>query len=48
MSILTAVVEAAGTRALPVPAFAVGLISFGILLALLFMTLSFGKGRPHT
>lgn len=31
----------------PVSAEAVGLITLGILLALLIGTLIFGKGRPH-
>jgi len=35
-------------RELPIPPLAIGLITFGILLLLLFITLSFGKGRPHT
>ena len=49
MSILTAAAEGAEqTRDLPLPPLAFGLIAFGILLALLFVTLSFGKGRPHT
>ena len=49
MSILTAAAE--GTeqaRELPVPPLAFGLIAFGILVVLLLVTLSFGKGRPHT
>ena len=33
---------------LPVPTVVFGLIAFGILLTLLFITLSIGKGRPHT
>lgn len=36
------------TRELPVPPWVVGLLALGILLALLMMTLSFGKGRDHT
>lgn len=49
MSILTAATEGSVHASdLPVPPLGVGLIAFGILLALLFMTLSFGKGRPHT
>jgi hypothetical protein len=46
MSILMAAAEE--TRELPLPPLAIGLIAFGILLALLLVTLSFGKGRPHT
>jgi len=49
MSILIAAAEETEvTRDLPLPPLAIGLIAFGILLALLFITLSFGKGRPHT
>ena len=48
MSFLIAAVEAEETRELPLPPLAIGLIAFGILLALLLVTLSFGKGRPHT
>jgi len=49
MSILTATAEGTEqTRELPLPALVIGFIAFGILLALLFVTLSFGKGRPHT
>ena len=47
----TLIVAAEGsevTRDLPLPPLAIGLIAFGILLLLLFITLSFGKGRPHT
>ena len=49
MAILTvAAEESEVTRDLPLPPIAIGLIAFGILLLLLFVTLSFGKGRPHT
>lgn len=49
MSILLAAAEGAEqTRELPVPPELIGLLAFGILLLLLFVTLSFGKGRPHT
>ena len=30
------------------PPFAIGLIALGILIALLLVTLAFGKGRPHS
>lgn len=46
--VMTAVRSAEETRDLPVPPLAVGLLAFGILTLLLFITLSFGKGRPHT
>jgi hypothetical protein len=36
------------TRDLPVSPLAIGLIAFGILTVLLIVTLSFGKGRPHS
>jgi hypothetical protein len=35
-------------RELPVPAWAFGIIAFVILLVLLGVTLSIGKGRPHS
>lgn len=33
---------------LPVPTWVFGLITFGILMALLFITIAIGKGRPHS
>ncbi len=49
MSIVHVVAEEAEqTRELPLPPVMIGLLAFGILLLLLFVTLSFGKGRPHT
>lgn len=33
---------------LPVPPIAIGGIGFALLLALLALTLVFGKGRPHS
>jgi hypothetical protein len=35
-------------RELPLPTWAFGLGAFLALLALLLMTLAFGKGRPHS
>ena len=35
-------------RELPIPAWAFGVLGFAILLALLLITWSFGKGRPHS
>jgi hypothetical protein len=35
-------------RELPIPAWAFGVLGFGILLALLLITWSIGKGRPHS
>ncbi len=49
MSIVMAAASSAEeTRDLPIPPIAVGLLALGILTLLLFITLSFGKGRPHT
>ena len=43
------VVEAAEElRELPAPAWVFGLGAFVVLLVLLFGTLAFGKGRPHS
>ena len=36
------------TRELPIPAWAFGVLAFGILLILLLITWSIGKGRPHS
>ena len=33
---------------LPIPAWGFGVIAFGLLLALLLLTWSIGKGRPHS
>ncbi len=33
---------------LPVPPYVFGLIAFGLLIVLLLITLSMGKGRPHS
>ncbi len=33
---------------LPIPAWGFGLLAFGLLIALLLITLSIGKGRPHS
>lgn len=46
--IVTAAEGAEQTRDLPVHPYVIGVIAFGILLALLLGTLSFGKGREHT
>ena len=35
-------------RELPIPAWGFGLIAFVILHLLLFITISIGKGRPHS
>ena len=31
-----------------IPPIAIGLIAFGLLIALLVMTVALGKGRPHS
>ena len=36
------------TRELPIPAWAFGVLGFGLLLILLLITWSIGKGRPHS
>lgn len=33
---------------LPIPAWGFGLIAFGLLMALMLLTLSIGKGRAHS
>ncbi len=40
--------EAEAHRELPVPAWAFGVIAFVVLLFMLGVTLSIGKGRPHS
>ncbi|MGH3339992.1 MAG: hypothetical protein ACRDPL_14360 [Propionibacteriaceae bacterium] len=35
-------------RELPIPAWAFGVLAFGILLLLLLITWSVGRGRPHS
>jgi hypothetical protein len=36
------------TRQLPMPAWCFGILAFVLLLTLLILTLSIGKGRPHS
>jgi hypothetical protein len=36
------------TRELPIPAWAFGVLAFGMLLILLLITWSIGRGRPHS
>ena len=36
------------TREFPIPAWAFGLLAFGMLPVLLLLTWSIGKGRPHS
>ncbi|HYP46375.1 MAG TPA: hypothetical protein VEQ66_14395 [Propionibacteriaceae bacterium] len=33
---------------LPMPAWLFGVIGFGLLVALLWITMAIGKGRPHS
>lgn len=40
--------EAEVVNELPIPAWAFGLIAFGLLILLLLITLSIGKGRTHS
>ena len=40
--------EAEALNELPIPAEAFGVIGFLLLLAMLMITLSIGKGRPHS
>ena len=48
MDLLLTVLETGVENELPIPAWAFGVIAFGLLLALLLLTLSIGKGRPHS
>ena len=47
MNLGLALLEAEGPE-LPMPSWAFGVLAFGLLLALLLITLSIGKGRPHS
>jgi hypothetical protein len=42
------VLETEASRHLPIPAWGFGLLAFGLLLILLLITWSIGKGRPHS
>ena len=42
------VLETAVEHELPIPAWGFGVIAFGLLLGLLLVTRSIGKGRPHS
>ena len=48
MGIVGIALETAVEHELPIPAWGFGVIAFGLLLALLLMTMSIGKGRPHS
>jgi hypothetical protein len=40
--------ESEALRELPIPAWAFGVIAFGLLIGLLVLTLAIGRGRPHS
>jgi len=48
MNLALVFLEAETGNEIPVPPVAFGLIAFGILVALLLVTWSIGKGRPHS
>ena len=48
MNLGVALLEAEGGRQLPIPAWGLGVIAFIVLLLLLLLTWSIGKGRPHS
>ena len=48
MTFVLPLLETEVARELPAPAWVFGLIAFVILMALLFITMAIGKGRPHS
>jgi hypothetical protein len=40
--------EAEALNELPMPAWAFGVVAFGLLVAMLLITMAIGKGRPHS
>ena len=48
MSFGLTLLETEVARQLPIPAWGFGLLAFGLLVGLLMVTLSIGKGRPHS
>ncbi len=48
MTLGLTLLESEAERVLPIPAWGFGLIAFGLLLILLALTWSIGKGRPHS
>ena len=48
MNLALTLLEAEAARELPVDAWVFGLIAFGLLMGLLVLTWSIGKGRPHS
>jgi hypothetical protein len=48
MTLALTLLQTEATRELPIPAWAFGVLAFGLLLILLLITWSIGKGRPHS
>ena len=48
MTLALTLLQTEVTRELPIPAWAFGVLGFGLLLILLLITWSVGKGRPHS
>ena len=48
MNLGLTLLEAEAARELPIPAWGFGLIAFGLLMVLLILTWSIGRGRPHS
>jgi hypothetical protein len=48
MTLALTLLQTEVTRDLPIPAPAFGALAFAMLVILLLITWSFGKGRPHS
>lgn len=48
MTLALTLLQTEATRELPIPAWAFGVLAFGLLLILLLITWSIGKGHPHS
>jgi hypothetical protein len=48
MNLGLTLLEAEAVRELPIPAWGFGVIAFVLLMGLLALTWSIGKGRPHS
>ncbi len=48
MTLGLTLLEAEVTRELPIPAWAFGVLAFALLIGLLLLTWSIGRGRPHS
>jgi hypothetical protein len=48
MTLGLTLLQAEGGRDLPIPDWAFGILAFLFLLVLLLITLTIGKGRPHS